>query len=163
MNFVQLRKGLAAVFRGIAYLSVTLQWLWLLILVLPPLMESETLNEFIQPTSTVNAPVLKAEPIELTGVSLVLISIITIVLILTTIVLILRLPKAIVETGDTILHKTTDLAIPVLTHKAHIPAKKRKRLELRVTLIVQLIACAVPAIISVMAPESGTLTREIII
>lgn len=163
MNTTKLRTGLAKTFRGIAYVSVILQWLWLAVLVVPPIIESGALTEFTKPTDSAYAPVLKAEPIELNSISMTLIALITLAILAITIILLLRLPKTVVHSGDLVVGKATEIAVPILTHNAHVPPKKRRQLTLRITLLIQLLLGVLPAAVTIMLPSIDSLSREVIV
>lgn len=115
----------------LGYLSVMLQWLWLTVLLLPSVLENQTVKDIFLPQE---APKQVVETAYQTP-SFVLVAlavIITIVILVVTAIVLARLPATIARVGK----KTTDRAaqsiVPAITHHKKLPAKKQRTLSIRV-------------------------------
>lgn len=162
MTLARTRLIISKILLFTAYMTVILQWLWLTIIVIPPLIENGAFDG-ITLSSSETAPSLAVEPIELSGPSLWLIGGITAAILILTVVVLVRLPKTVLDTSEAIVHKTTDAVTPIVTHRAKLPEKKQRVVSRRVRLGLQLAASVVPFTICVFLPSVNGLTREIII
>ena len=110
-----------SVFRTIAYMSCTLQWLWLILLVLPIILESNALNFFLPS----HQPDVQ-EPTNITRESSLLMLIVagavTIVMVVISIVALIRMPGAISKQGSKLTQNTSKAIIPVITHHKKLTA-----------------------------------------
>ena len=160
MTKKRIRRIVAQIFLAVAYVAVTLQWLWVLTIGLPPLIETGVFDSFSPPKQVEQpAPGQTAEP---SPVLMVVAGVITLVFLAITIIVLIKLPKAISHTGDALVHKATIAVVPVITHHKKLPAKKQRVLSRQITIGVQLTLVAVPLLISFFLPPIQTITSQII-
>ena len=160
MNVTKLRNLTASIFLGLAYLFVVLQWLWILALGLPSLVETGVFESLTPPQQTEQpAPVT---PSEFSPVLTLLAGIITLVFLALTVVILIKIPKTISQTGDKIIHQTTEAIIPVITHHKKITKQKKYQLSQKITAAMQLALLLLPLIIAFFVPPIQTITSQII-
>ena len=160
MTKKRIRGVFSQTFLALAYMAVTLQWLWVLTIGLPPLIETGIFESFSPPKQT-EQPVAP----EMNGLSPILAvvaGIITLVFLSITIIVLIKLPKTISNTGSTLVHKATEAVIPVITHHQKIPAKKKRELSHRIMIVFQLALVAIPLTASFFLPPLQTITSQII-
>lgn len=147
---------------GAAYFTVILQWFWVTVIALPPLIEGGAFDGLVQ-SSPATKRIETTDPVEITGPTLWLIGGVTAFILILTAIILIKIPKTILSTSESIVHKTTDAVIPIVTNHAVLPVKKRRELSRRLTLAIQLLAATAPAVICLFLPPVNELTREIII
>jgi hypothetical protein len=143
-NKRQTSATVANVFGTLGYLSVLLQWTWVLLLLCYPLLTAE--HSFLLP----NAP---TEPFHPTNdavtsspiTAIVAIAVTAFVLVMTVIV-IARLPKQIGKRGAKLTHQTADTIIPIVTKHKPLPQKKRRVLSYRIILVAKIVFIILPVI-----------------
>jgi VIT1/CCC1 family predicted Fe2+/Mn2+ transporter len=84
-------------------------------------------------------------------------------LLLGTLVAIIRAPKAIVHTGDLIVHRATRIAVPAVTHHKELSKKRRVVLNRRVTFLVQVVLALLPLCASPFLPEIEDVQKEVVL
>ena len=157
----RIRRLLAQIFLGIAYLSVTLQWLWVLATGLPPLISAGVFDS-LAPPAPVEQTVVPHSSVEFSPILAVIAGVITLVFLLLTVIILVKLPKTIATSGDKMVHRATEVVIPVITHRKQLPAKKKTELSLRIMMTLQLVLLLVPLVASFFIPALQTLTSQII-
>lgn len=155
-----MRNILAKMLLAASYILLVLQWLWVLLIALPPLIKSGAFDGLNSPT--VQTPVIQAQPLAPSPLVLTIVGLITLIILVVTVIVLIRLPKTIMHTGERVVHQAAEAVIPVLTHHKPLPAKKRRLLSRRVTLAVQLFAVLLPLVISFFLPSFDELTPRII-
>ena len=88
------------------------------------------------------------------------VGIVTLVMIVVTIVILIKLPKAVVDTGQTITQATTKAVVPVVLHHKKVSAKKQRIISRRVMLAVQIGLSVIPAIVVVLIPVPKELPAD---
>lgn len=162
MNLHSIMRTVASILLGIAYISCLLQWLWIAIVAVPPLVKTGAFDSFVQqtpPPKPVQQPVHQGT----TPIGTLFVGIVTLLILIITVVVIIRLPKNIAKTGEKIVHQATDTVIPAVTHHKKLPEKKRKQLSGRIALLLQLVASLLPIGICLLLPSIGSLTTQIIV
>ncbi len=157
-----IRNITKSVLLGGAYFTVVLQWLWVALIAVPPLIESGALDALTNPRPS-ETQAIQPDTIEMNGPIVWVVGAVTVCMLALTIFILIKIPKTVLHAGDTIVHKTSDAVIPIVTNHATLPAKKRRELSRRLVLMIQLAASILPAIISVFLPAVDELTKEIII
>lgn len=155
-----MRNILAKMLLAASYILLVLQWLWVLLIALPPLIKSGAFDGLNSPT--VQTPVIQAQPLAPSPLVLTIVGLITLIILVVTVIVLIRLPKTIMHTGERVVHQAAEAVIPVLTHHKPLPTKKRRLLSRRVTLAVQLFAVLLPLVISFFLPSFDELTPRII-
>lgn len=161
MTQKDIRHVVARVLLGFAYISICFQWLWVLALGLPPLIEagifdSFTTSEVAPPTnSPINDP---PSPLLTIGAGIV-----TIIFLIITVVVIIKLPKAVAQTGETIVHQTAEVIVPVITHHKKLPAKTKRALTQRLTNLLRSMLVLLPLVAALFLPAVESISRDIIL
>ncbi len=157
-----MRSLLSNALLGVAYLAVILNWLWLALIALPRLIETgkfDLLTKVPEPTPEVVQP----DAISSSPLVWVLVGIATLGILVMTVVVLIRMPRAIVRTGQKLVNETAEAVIPVVTHHKPLPAKKKMVLSRRIVLIIQLVFSALPLVACLFLPAYHELTRQIIL
>lgn len=141
-------------------MTCLLQWLWIAIVGVPPLLKTGAFDSFVQTHAP--QPVQPASHTELSPVTTVLVGIFTLIILIITVVIIIRIPRTIAQTGQKIVHQAADTVMPVVTHHKKLPAKKQRQLSGRLVILIQLIATVLPIGICFLLPPVGELTTQII-
>lgn len=147
---------------GLFYVFVTLQWLWVAAVGLPAIVSGDAMSSFLtfqQPTE----PQPTNTAIGFSPVLAVTAGVITLIFLVITIYILVRLPKTIAKTGDTIVHRTADVLVPVITHHKPLPIKKRRIISAKVIVYIQILLVLLPLAISFFIPSIETVTSRIII
>lgn len=160
MRTLPVRRALYTIFLGLAYIAITLQWLWVLIIGLPPLIESDMFVSFMQPAEP--APVTPKHDVEFSPIIAIIAGAITLVFLVLTIIIFIKLPKTIMGTGEKIMHQSSEAIVPVITHHKKLPPKKRRQLSMRITRFLQLLLLIIPCVVSFFVPPFQTITSQII-
>ena len=161
MYYKRLRAMTATLFLSLGYLTLLMQWLWLTIVIVPPLLASGRFNGFLQPT-TATAPVLLPQPEVPTGLAVVIIGFTTLVMIVLSVVILLRIPKTVRMTSEMVLERTAEKALPVVTNHARLTKKKRRVISRRLVLAMQLLLSILPAVICLFLPSVDGLSSQVI-
>ena len=161
MRSATLRRTSASLLAGIAYIACVFQWLWVMMIALPPLVKSGAFDSLMSKGDS--APVIKAAPIVVTPLVGFIIGAVTVAMIVITVYVLLRLPKTITKTGETIVQHTAHAVMPIVTHHKPLLAKKRRLLSMRLKLIIQLTLTIVPLLISLLLPSFQDISKDIII
>lgn len=146
---------------GLFYIFVTLQWLWVAAVGLPAVVSGDTLDSlltFQQPSQ----PLPDSTPASFSPVLTVVAGVISLLFLVITLYILVRLPKAIAKTGDVIVHRTTDVLVPVITHHKPLPVKKKRSISAKVTVYIQLLLVVLPLVVSFFIPSIETVTNQII-
>ena len=160
MKLSTIRHITSRLFITTAYFTVILQWLWLAVIVLPPLIESGALDYFANPV--VSTPIVQPDPVKITGPALWLIAGVTIFILILTIFVLIKIPKTVLHSGDVIVHRATEVVVPVVTNHKVINEKNRRTISRRVTLAVQLVSSVIPAVVCLFLPAVDGLPKEVI-
>jgi hypothetical protein len=145
----------------LAYTSCMLQWLWLAIIAIPPLLESGSLDSLIvQPnqSQTVSLPTIESSPLLLLTIGLI-----TAIVLTVSVIVLVRIPKVIVESGEYLIRRSTSTAMPLITHRKKLPAKRQKTLSRRIRLTIQLLLVLFPLLICMLLPAYKEISQSIII
>lgn len=160
MNFTNIRRLSGRMALGTAYTACLLQWLWVLMVGLPNLVESGAID-FIT-TAPEPAQTVTSQPVEMSPFVWGLVGIVTLLILIVTAIVLVKIPRTIVHTGERIVQQTTEAIIPAITHHKQLPPKKRLQLSARVILAVQLTLVLLPLIVSYFLPPYAQITSEII-
>jgi hypothetical protein len=162
MTFSSIRRIVRKVLLSIAYLVCVLQWLWVMTIALPPLIEGGAFDGLISSSRPVE-PATQPQPMEMSPVMWGLVILVTTAMITVTIAVLIRLPTAVAKTGDRAVQKAADSVIPIIVRHQPIPVKKRKALSRRIRLLIQLTATGLPLGISLFLPSFEDITKQIVI
>jgi hypothetical protein len=147
---------------AIAYIATVLNWLWLMIVALPRLIETgkfDLLTTLPKP----GPEIVHTDAVASSPLVWVLVGVATLGILIMTIVVLIRLPRTIVQTGEKVVSEATETVLPVLTHHKPLPAKKKMVLSRRIMLSIQLIFSMLPFVVCLFLPAYHELTRQIIL
>lgn len=161
MNVRRLRTIVAKILLVVSYLTLILQWLWLLLIVVPPLVKSGAIDALYAPTQP--APNMHTETFVASPIVLVIIGVITLAILIGTVIILIRIPKAIVQTGERVVEQTAQAVLPTLTHHKPVSATKKRVLSRRIKLAIQLVAVALPVLVSFFLPPLKEISTDIIV
>ncbi|MBC7512353.1 hypothetical protein H7142_01675 [Candidatus Saccharibacteria bacterium] len=161
MKKIQLRAKATKILLGTGYISLIFEWLWVVVVGVPPLIKTGAFDILMNPTDT--STTISTETVAISPLTTIAVGAITMILLAFTVVVLIRIPKAIVETGERIVHQAAEVIVPVVTHHKPLPAKKRRMLSRRVMCSIQISASVLPALISLILPANEELSRPIII
>lgn len=146
---------------GIGYTSLVLEWLWVFIVGIPPLIKTGAFDALTTPANPTT--VVPPEPIVASPVLTLFIGIITLIILGATAIVLIRIPRTIVQTGERIVHQAAEIVVPVVTHHKPLPAKKKRILSRRIIGAVQISASLLPALISIFLPVYEELSGPVIV
>jgi len=157
-----MRSYLARILVAIGYFSVVTQYFWMLLIVLPGLIESGILDTLFS-SDQPKVPVFELPPIEMSPLVWMCIAIIMAGLLIGTVIAIVRTPKSVLHAGDLIVHGTVHKAVPVITRHQKVSKKRRLQLDHRAVLATQMLLALIPLILSLFLPEIKDVSKEVVL
>lgn len=151
---------LANFFGAFGYIAILLEWMWLGLIALYPLLQAGRFDFLLPNTAPIpHTPV--ATPTEQSAAMIIIGIVVTVVCIAITIYALITMPRTIGKTGKAVTTGAVAAIIPRLTHHKKISTKSRRRLTFRLTVMLKSIALIVPLIIVAILPPSSILAKEI--
>jgi hypothetical protein len=147
---------------GVAYFALVLDWLWLALVALPRLIETGKLD-FLTTPPTPQPEIVHPDVVASSPLMWLVVGIATLGILIMTVVVLIRIPRAVVQTGQKVITETAEAVLPVFTHHKQIPAKKKRLLSRRLMLVIQMLLSTLPLVVCLFLPAYHELTREIII
>lgn len=141
----------------LAYLSCLFQWAFVIIPFLPGVIDSDVFQTFV-PSGTPGASV-EIQPIQSplpNWLAPVIVGGITLIVMVVTVITLARLPRAVGKTGQKLTRTAAEHVVPVVTHHAKLPEKKRRALTARIVFDIKLAVVALPVIILLIVPIPET-------
>lgn len=160
-HYSRLRDFTIRFFRTLAYISLTFQWLWLILIALPPLISSQAFEALIV------APPEAVEPVR-GGVTApspatwIFVGVVTIIVLAVTVIILIRLPRKVLSLGEHTVNRASTAVVPLILHHQPIAPKTRRIITRRVRLALQLFAVIIPVCASPFLPEFKQLNPVII-
>lgn len=151
---------IANVFATLGYLAAIIEWAWVLLISLYPMLESKPTILFPDSSAGQAIPPIDI-PVEFSPLVIFVAVIFTTFVVLTIVWLIVRLPKSVGQKSAEISQKVVQSTIPVITNRKKISAKKRQRLSYKITLAIKAALTILPIIILIFASGNSPLTQEI--
>lgn len=150
----------ANVLATLGYLAAIIEWAWVLLIALYPVLESKSTILF--PDSSAGQAIPPVDiPIEFSPLVIFVAVIFTTFVVLTIVWLIVRLPKSVGQKSAEISQKVVQSTIPVITHRKKISTKKRQKLSYKIALSIKAVLVILPIIILIFASGNSPLTRDI--
>lgn len=135
-------------FEGLAYLSTTLQWLWLAVVYLPLLLKNDSFRTLFLPNQQQTETVtVVAEPAAQTSPVLFFVAVaVAVVFTLLTVIVLIKLPGSVARGGRKAAISTAKAMLPVITHHKQLPEKKRLQLTEKIVWQLRIAAAILPVI-----------------
>lgn len=148
----------------LAYLSCLFQWALVVLPFLPGLLDSDVFHTFMPsgPPSevVVYAPSPQAFP---NWLVFTLVAVIVLAVVVVTVRALARLPRAVGHAGQSFTRTAAEHVIPLVTHHATLPEKKRRALTARIVFDIKLVLLALPLIIVLVVPLPDTsISRQLL-
>ena len=147
---------------GIGYMLCLLQWLWVIILVLPALLDSGLLQSLAPPpveqvqeqsaSSEASSPLLIVLGVAVTAVMLIV-----------SVIVLIKFPIKVAQTGNTLTHKAADAIVPVISNHKKLSAKKKWILTQRIMFYVKAVLVLIPLTACFLVPYDASFSREIVV
>jgi hypothetical protein len=162
MTRAKSRHAASHLFLGIGYFSAVLQWLWVLLVALPPLIRSGAFDA-LQNTEAPGDVSMTIAPVEATPFLWLMVGLTTLMVLIVTVIVLIRVPRTIVGTSERIVQQATHVVVPTITHHKKLPASKQRAISRKVALSLRLVAAVLPFLICLFLPAYQELSREIIL
>lgn len=137
----------------LAYVSCLFQWAFVMVPFLPGVLDSDVFHTFVPSSAPeavkVNLPSPQVVP---EWLMFTVAAIIALIVVAATVSALARLPRAVGRTGRKLTHSTAAQIVPVVTHHAKIPEKKRRALTARLIFDIKLAILALPLILLLVVP-----------
>lgn len=131
-------------FAGLGYSANILQWMWTLILLLPPIVMSDRFSFIFPDPSTPRTDAITVTAAPPSPLMLLVLIVVTVLLVIFTLIVLARLPVTIARTGTRTTEKVASQLTPIVTHHKPLPAAKKKQLTIRIVKLIQLLLVIVP-------------------
>lgn len=161
MKNIRLRHYLGRTLLTIAYMALVFEWLWLVIIGLPPVIESglfDALSMPVESSQTRPEPQSDSSPVMIAAVGAM-----TVIILIVTTVILVKLPHTIMKGGDVIMTQVAEKTLPVITHHKTLPPKKRRELSRRLRLLFELIVSVIPFALLPFTPAPEGLTQSMVL
>lgn len=148
----------------LGYFSCLLQWALLLLPFLPGMLDSGVFRTFMPsgPSETVvSAP---SPPVLPNWLVFIVVAAIVLAVVAATVMALARLPRAIGQAGQSFTRTAAEHVIPLVTHHATLPEKKRRALTARIVFNIKLAVLALPLIIALVVPlPDASISRQLLL
>lgn len=155
-----------AIFGALGYMSVLMQWLWMGVTIIFPLISSSGMSTYFLPSEQQQAQqAIPAAEIAMPGwLQITLVVAAVLFTIAVTIYAIVAVPRTVGRIGKTVVQRSAKVAIPHLTHHRPVTAARRKTLVERITWSIKLVFVFIPLIaLLVPTPPSVGLEHRIVL
>jgi len=141
------KKAVLNVIGSIAYVACLLQWLWMLLILLPSMVNSP-LFKFFSPTMTAPKPVVQ-QPVAPTGEVPVFLTFIALVVGVAIVVgaiyvMLFKVPRSVARTGEKVTHTAATVISPIIIEHTHLPAKQRRTIPMLIIVVIKLTLVFLP-------------------
>lgn len=161
MKYTRARTITATVFRSAGYVIGSFGWLWLILVLLPGLIQSGALESLVSPAPPpVSQPTAQAEP--LSPIVLIAVGIMTLLILIVTIVVLIKVPRTIAQNSDKVVTRAAEQVVPLITHHTPVPQRERKKLTRRIIITLQALFSILPIALSLALPEQDALPQDVI-
>lgn len=129
------------------YASISIQWLWVIILLLPSILSNQQVQSFVEPPKQSLEPLITLPKFQGSDVMITVIAItIMIVALLFTTIILIRLPMKVSSAGKQVLETSVRKAVPIFAGHKYISKEKRAAISIRVRIAIKLGLMIVPLI-----------------
>lgn len=144
------------IFGFLAYLSCLFQWALVILPFLPGILDSDVFHTFVPSGESEAKPDIPSPEVLPDWLIFIIIAIIAVGVIIVTVLAFGRLPRAVGQTGQKLTRSAAEYAIPIVTHHAKIPEKKRRALTARIVFDIKLAVLTLPLIVLLIVPLPET-------
>lgn len=135
---------IANTFGTLGYLSVLLQWTWVLLLICYPFLTAD--HSFLLPDAPTHPLPSTDSTVASSPVAAIIAIAATAFVLVITVIVVAKLPKQIGKSGAKLTHQTADTLIPIVTKHKPLPKKKQRILSYRLTLMLKVALTIVPVL-----------------
>ncbi len=158
-----MKRQLANTLGTFGYMSLSVQWVWLVITTGMPLLSSSAFKDLFLPGQTTE--VLPAASLSVPEPIAVLFSVLAVIFAVgLTIYVIVSIPRVVGRTGKTVTTKSAQVILPHITHHKKVSEKRQKRLMERITWSMKIGLALLPLLALVIPLSSDVLelSREVV-
>ena len=127
------------IFGTFGYLSLAIQWLWVFVIFIPPLIANPTIKSFITPEKTDQAVApsftINADSLLMTIIAVI----VTLIVLGITLVVLVKLPLAIARVGQKSVETVTSNFVPIVSHHKPLSPAKKRIITSRIKILVKLL------------------------
>lgn len=160
MPKTQKNHRLMATLRGFGYGSLILQWLWVLIVILPSVLKSGVLDQLL--VKTTGEPPVTTPHGEASPLVLIIGGVVTLIILGITVYVLVRLPITIARTGDTVTETVSRTIVPLVVHHKPISPAKQKRLASHIMFYFQIGLCLLPVVALPFVPSIKDIPAQLV-
>lgn len=145
MTHLSKRLFVVNFFGTLFYLSCLLQWMWATLPYMPGIVR---LAEMLQGPKDAPAPIQEVAASEPPSLLLLFIAVVaTTIIIGLTLYVLIKFPVTVAKSAQKMTQNASARIVPIVTHHARLPEKKRRRLTARIVVYLKLIICVLPVIL----------------
>ena len=160
----QKQLNIVNTFGVFCYISMLVQWMWIVAVFLPALLENETFKSLFLPSGGSEQTPIVSTSSAPSGLTIVIGLAVTVVVLVITIVILIRLPSTIAKSGAKITHETARVVRPVVTHHQPLAPKKQRLIDTKLVLYIKLVIATVPLLLLVFLPlVSLKLEKDVVV
>jgi hypothetical protein len=156
---VSKRLVLANILGSLGYLSLLIEWAWVALLLVYPLVEKGKFSWLIPNTPTVAPPPI--EPLVITPPLAIVMSLVVIFCLIATIYALIKLPASVGRTGGRVTHVGAEAVIPKLTGHKKLSRSRMRRLSFRVIFAIKLIFILLPVVATLIFSSVSALPNNV--
>ncbi|MNH58576.1 hypothetical protein D3C85_1114510 [compost metagenome] len=132
-------------FGTLFYLSCLLQWMWATLPYMPGIVR---LAEILQGPKNTPAPIQETTTSGPPSLLLLIIALVaTAIVIGLTLYVLIKFPVTVAKSAQKMTQNASARIVPIVTHHAKLPEKKRRRLTARIVVYLKLTICVLPVIL----------------
>lgn len=160
MAINKIHLSIANSFGALGYISMIVQWLWVLVILGYPLLLHNDFS-FLLPRPSAASPPAPIDYGWFTPYATIIVIAVTVLTLCATLYVLVRMPYTVGRRSSGVVRKTAEVLIPVITHRP-LTKKQRYRLTYRVTWWVKILLVLSPLLLLVFASsETGIDQRAV--
>lgn len=154
-------QKIANFFGAMGYLSLLLEWFWVVGLLLQPLIVSGTFNWLITPPTAPQTPqpTYSIDP----TIGLIIGIVTTVLCLAVTVYALYFIPRSVGKTGAAVTQLAAKNIAPAITHHKPISKKRAKRLSYQIVTALKFILIALPLFVAFCIPQFAVFTKNIVL
>lgn len=156
---------IANAFGALGYLSCLMQWLWMLVIVIFPLFDSEAVRSFFVPSGSLDTN--HTQPVALPPIlQTILVAVALIFSVAIIVYAAISIPRAVGKVGKKMTHHAAEVVTHTIEQSRHapLPRKRKKMMIIRMTWAAKLLLIVVPlGLLMVPSPEINNLSSSVVL